>query len=84
MEGGTVTITAKRDAGKVLVSVSDDGMGYDTSKLPDDGRAHIGVANVRKRLEYMCGGKLEIESEIGVGTTATIVLEDVKNESTAD
>ena len=84
VEGGTVTITAKRDAGKVLVSVRDDGMGYDTSKLPDDGRAHIGVANVRKRLEYMCGGKLEIESEIGVGTTATIVLEDVKNESTAD
>ena len=84
VEGGTVTITAKRDAGKVLVSVRDDGMGYDTSKLPDDGRAHIGVANVRKRLEYMCGGKLEVESEIGVGTTATIVLEDVKNESTAD
>lgn len=77
-KGGTVTISAKRENGKVYVSVHDDGMGFDTECLPDDGRAHIGVANVRKRLEYMCGGKLEIESEIGVGTTATIVLEDLK------
>ena len=77
-EGGTVTISVKRENGKIYVSVHDDGMGYDTEHLPDDGRVHVGIANVRKRLDYMCGGKLEIESEIGVGTTATIILEDSK------
>ena len=77
-EGGTVTISARRENGKVFVSVHDDGMGYDTERLPDDGRMHLGIANVRKRLDYMCGGELEIESKIGVGTTATIILEDSK------
>lgn len=77
-EGGTVTISVKRENGKIYVSVHDDGMGYDTEHLPDDGRVHVGIANVRKRLDYMCGGKLEIDSKIGVGTTATIILEDSK------
>lgn len=84
VDGGTVTISAKRENGKIYVSVHDDGMGYDPEHLPDDGRVHVGIANVRKRLDYMCGGKLEIESKIGVGTTATIILEDVKNEPAAD
>lgn len=83
-EGGTVTISARREDGNIYVSVHDDGMGYDPENLPDDGRIHIGITNVRKRLDYMCSGKLEIESQIGVGTTATIVLENVKNELTAD
>lgn len=40
----------------------------------EDGRSHVGIANVRKRLEVQCGGALDIKSEKGVGTTVTIVL----------
>lgn len=83
-KGGTVTISTHREKGNIYVSVHDDGMGFDTEHFNDDGRLHIGIANVRKRLEYLCGGKLEIESKIGVGTTATIILEDIENESASD
>ncbi len=82
-EGGTVKITTKRENGKIYISVQDDGLGFDTTRLPRDGKAHIGISNVRKRLEYMVGGSLQIESKKNIGTTATIILEDTKNELAA-
>ena len=53
--------------------IEDDGVGFDPEKGSDDkSRSHIGIENVRYRLREMCGGELEITSEIGFGTTATI------------
>lgn len=75
-EGGTIAISSKREENRVLVTIHDDGMGFDVSGLIES--EHVGIANVRKRLEYMCGGRLEIESQIGVGTTATIILEETQ------
>ena len=42
--------------------------------LADDGRAHIGIPNVRARLEQVSGGTLRIRSERGKGTVAAIVI----------
>jgi LytS/YehU family sensor histidine kinase len=53
------------------VCVQDDGVGFDESVF-NDGKKHIGIANIRKRLETMCCGSLVIESVKGKGTTATI------------
>ena len=72
-EGGTVTIRSERTEKGYLVTVTDDGVGFDTSQPPaDDGRSHIGVTNVRERLHEMCHGQLEIRSEIGKGTECRI------------
>ena len=79
-DGGTVSISTKRENGKIYVSVHDDGMGFDPSKNDSDGRSHIGIENTRRRLQLMVNADLIIDSKIGTGTTATIVLED-KNES---
>ncbi len=70
--GGTVTIRSRRTDDGYCVSVLDDGVGFDPSKLPDDGRSHIGIANVRDRLQQMCAGTLEILSEKGKGTECRI------------
>lgn len=75
-DGGTVTISTRREDGKVYVSVRDDGMGFDTSAQKQDGRSHVGIDNTRSRLQLLANAELIIESEIGVGTTATIVLEN--------
>lgn len=75
-EGGTVTISTRRENGKIYVRVTDDGMGFDPQTYQSDGRLHIGIENVRTRLKLMRGGKLEIESTPGSGTTATMILED--------
>ena len=64
------------------VIVSDDGNGFDTTEVKNDGRSHIGMDNVRRRIKEMCGGSVRIESKIGEGTVATVVLpkEGQKNE----
>lgn len=79
-DGGTVYISTKRENDKIYVSVHDDGMGFDINEKKNDGRSHTGIENTRKRLQLMMNADLIINSEIGVGTTATIILED-KNES---
>ena len=70
---GTVTIRS-RDAGDhYAVTVTDDGPGFDPGQ-PRDGKTHIGISNVRDRLEKMCAGEMHIQSEPGRGTTVTILI----------
>ena len=83
-EGGTVTITARETETAYEVIVSDDGVGFDTEAVRNDGRSHVGMDNVRRRISEMCGGTVSIKSEIGKGTAATVTLpkEGQQNENT--
>ena len=54
------------------IVISDNGKGFDTEASEQAGEAHIGIRNVRERVETMCGGSLTIDSRIGEGTTVTI------------
>ena len=72
-EGGTVDVRTYDRDGEHVIIVSDDGVGFDTSVPPsDESRSHVGIVNVRERLNEMMGGTLEIQSEIGKGTVATV------------
>jgi LytS/YehU family sensor histidine kinase len=70
-EGGTVTVTAYETAADYYVKVADDGIGFDDTALQDE-KKHIGIRNVRERLQVMCSGTLTVESEKGKGTVALI------------
>ncbi|MBR2531178.1 MAG: histidine kinase [Lachnospiraceae bacterium] len=85
-EGGTVSISTYEKDGWYEITVEDDGVGFDPEKGSDDKtRSHIGIENVRYRLREMCGGTLEITSEFGFGTTATIrIPAEKKNEETGE
>ncbi len=73
-EGGTVIIRS-RDLGSVCqVQIEDDGVGFDEKAMLEDGRIHIGIENVRRRLRFMCGGSLIIESRANKGTVVTICI----------
>ena len=67
-------MTANEEPDCYIVRVCDDGVGFDPTRKKDDGKAHIGIENVRSRLRTMCGGSLEIKSVPGSGTTATIKI----------
>lgn len=69
---GTITIQSFADEKEYLVKVTDDGVGFHVGEPQNDGRAHVGLQNVEKRLQLMCGGKLKVESMPGQGTTVTI------------
>ncbi|MEA5049964.1 MAG: histidine kinase [Oscillospiraceae bacterium] len=70
--GGTVRISTRENADGFEIVVEDDGVGFDPMQPHEDGRTHIGIQNVRERLERMCGGSLIIDTQPGIGTRAVI------------
>lgn len=68
--GGTVRISSVEDADVYRVTVSDDGVGFDATKIG----GNTGIANIRERLKNLCGGALDVQSVPGVGTTAVITI----------
>lgn len=78
--GGTVKITAYETKRHYCLRVEDDGVGFDVSVLQEP-RKHIGIRNIRARLEAMCDGILTVESTPGVGTTATITIPKERGET---
>lgn len=59
---GTVTVSSREFDNRWEVAVADDGAGFEPGMLPDDGRPHVGLANVRERLRIVCGGDLRVDS----------------------
>lgn len=74
-EGGTITLRTRKHEEEIVISVIDDGIGFDPEHYESEERMHVGIRNVRTRLEQMADGKLIIESVPGKGTTASIILE---------
>ena len=72
-KGGTIRVVSYETDTDYCISVSDDGVGFDTGALIDD-RKHLGLRNIRERLKVMVNGTLEIESTVGVGTTVLIKI----------
>ena len=71
--GGTVIVRAYETDSHFCVEVKDDGVGFDTS-LPIEEKKHVGLRNIRGRLNAMVNGELILESEVGVGTKAMIKI----------
>ena len=74
-EEGVVNVTTRRVPGGHEIVIRDNGVGFDTSKVRAES-GHIGIANVRERLEKLCGGTLDIESAVGEGTRVVIHIPD--------
>jgi cell cycle sensor histidine kinase DivJ len=86
--GGWVRVAAREETGMVELIVTDNGIGIGEQDLPKLGnpfvqadnaynRSHDGAGlglSVVKGLARLHGGRLEIASKLGQGTTVTIVL----------
>ena len=69
-----VKVATREYEDRFEVTVEDDGVGYRMGRIPDDGRKHVGLANLRRRLELISGGSLEISGKSGGGTLAVIKI----------
>ncbi len=67
-----ICVSTRMEEGASVITVTDDGPGIGEDAL--DSEAHIGLRNVRERLELMCGGTLRIESANGHGTTVKVTI----------
>lgn len=72
-EGIVEIVTREREDGHEIV-IRDNGVGFDVKKLETNDESHIGLRNVRDRVERMCGGTLTIDSRVGEGTNVTIFV----------
>lgn len=68
-----VTVSTKRAGDNIQINISDDGIGFDVSRV--DGhkgkRNGFGLFSIRERLDFL-GGKLVIDSSPGQGTRITL------------
>ena len=70
-----LTVWLGRVGGRLMLTVSDDGCGFDATALSLDG--HYGLKGMRERAE-MIGGELEIESQPGQGTIVRLAVEGTR------
>ncbi|MCQ2399678.1 MAG: histidine kinase [Clostridia bacterium] len=73
--GGTLIISTESDGKNAIITVKDDGVGFNVNVAQTkDGRAHVGISNAKARLKSMVNGVVDVKSEIGEGTTVTIKI----------
>jgi PAS domain S-box-containing protein len=87
-DGGSVRIKARRDEGSVRVEVTDQGFGIEPEKIgmifdkfyriKNEKTRYVtgtglGLPIVKSVVESL-GGRVEVESELGVGSTFTVIL----------
>ena len=75
-EGGTVTVGSGETEDAYIITVRDDGVGFDPSDPPPPAlRGHgIGMKYAVERIETMVNGTVRVESEPGKGTVVTITI----------
>lgn len=72
---GLVTIRSREFDDHYEIQIVDNGPGFDPNNIKhDDDKTHIGLENVRERLRIAGKGELKIDSVIGEGTTATLII----------
>lgn len=69
-----VKLSTRRIGDYIEVVISDDGCGFDINQKKDDGRSHVGMSYAKSTIENRLGGSVDIESEIGKGTTITLKI----------
>jgi signal transduction histidine kinase len=69
----TMSVTANAEAGTVTAAVRDDGAGFLVGSQAGPTQGHFGLAGMRERMERL-GGRLEIASQPGDGTTVAAVV----------
>ena len=72
--GGKVTIRTTETGDAFMVTVCDDGVGFDPDRIPQSRHMPVGIENVRNRLWNMCGGTLAVRGIPGAGVSAVITL----------
>jgi signal transduction histidine kinase len=69
----SVAIEGRIDGDMLVLSVSDDGCGFDPASAPGIDQGHFGLQGIRERAD-MFGGTVSIDSAPGRGTRATVSL----------
>lgn len=67
----SATVDAERQAERVVVKVSDPGVGFDDAAISQGPRRRLGLISLRERLSHI-GGTMQLNSAPGAGTVAIL------------
>lgn len=72
---GHARVTIARNGNDMWITVEDDGVGMDHSRISPHSRGSggFGLFSIRERLHYL-GGRVEVESQVGRGTQVTLMV----------
>ena len=77
-----ISIHTRKTVNGSRITIEDNGPGY---KQTDSNEPHIALANIRERLDLMCGGSLSISPRGGGGTVITVLIPEIdKQQSSAN
>lgn len=62
-----IAVAGTVESGRLFVSVSDNGTGFDPASAPGIDEGHYGLEGIRERIENL-DGEVEVESVLGKGT----------------
>lgn len=71
-EGGTVVISTSKAESEYLITIKDDGVGFDLNDLDYLKKTHKGLNNCEDRIKNLCNGYFEITSKPQKGTTVVV------------
>lgn len=71
-EKGIVRVSTRKTEKGHEIRIWDNGMGFDVASLKQENGNHVGIQNVKERIEKLCGGSLTVQSDVGKGTTVFI------------
>ncbi|MBQ3437995.1 MAG: sensor histidine kinase, partial [Fusobacterium sp.] len=73
-----IKISTEKRGNDSIVTIADNGVGFELEKILDDGNPHIGIENVKERLKIILKAEMEIKSLVGIGTTIKIIIPNKK------
>jgi two-component system NarL family sensor kinase len=68
-----VKVAFRHGDGRIKISISDDGSGFNPSNVNTDSGKHYGLTFMHERMTQV-GGSVKIESQQGAGTTVLLEL----------
>ena len=71
-KSGVVRVISRKYDDYHEIIVQDNGKGFDVDSLRTADSSHIGIRNVKERIEKLCDGTLTIDRKLDEGTTITI------------
>jgi len=79
IDGGTITLRASREQGRLRLEVIDDGIGIASERLHEVYASGIGISNVHERLKALYGPEcsLKIDSQLGAGTAIRFAIPEL-------
>lgn len=78
--GGSVNITTYEEESGYNIIIEDDGVGFVVEDINEDDTLHVGLSNVKKRLEIICASELIITSQPQKGTRVQIIIPKEKKD----